>query len=45
MMDKSHCFMNVGDEHEYEQYYDFSRTYSDHQPSTDESGEDDTKDV
>lgn len=27
MMDKSHCFMNVDDEHEYQQYYDFSKTY------------------
>jgi pre-60S factor REI1 len=30
MMDKSHCFMNVEDEHEYEQYYDFSKTYEGH---------------
>lgn len=30
MMDKSHCFMNVGDEHEYQQYYDFSKTYEGH---------------
>jgi hypothetical protein len=30
MMDKAHCFMNVDDEHEYEQYYDFSKTYEGH---------------
>jgi pre-60S factor REI1 len=30
MMDKGHCFMNVDDEHEYEQYYDFSKTYEGH---------------
>lgn len=30
MMDKSHCFMNVNDDHEYEQYYDFSKTYEGH---------------
>lgn len=30
MIDKSHCFMNVEDEHEYEQYYDFSKTYEGH---------------
>jgi hypothetical protein len=30
MMDKCHCFMNVEDEHEYEQYYDFSKTYEGH---------------
>lgn len=29
-MDKAHCFMNVDDEHEYEQYYDFSKTYEGH---------------
>lgn len=30
MMDKAHCFMNSNDEHEYEQYYDFSKTYEGH---------------
>ena len=30
MMDKAHCFMNVDDEHEYQQYYDFSKTYEGH---------------
>lgn len=30
MMDKAHCFMNVDDEHEYQQYYDFSKTYENH---------------
>jgi hypothetical protein len=34
MMDKSHCFMNVEDEHEYEQYYDFSKTYEGHPDAT-----------
>ena len=27
MMDKTHCFMNIEDEHEYERFYDFSKTY------------------
>lgn len=39
MMDKSHCFMNVGDEHEYEQYYDFSRTYGDHSTAEEDNTE------
>lgn len=30
MMDKAHCFMNVDDEHEYQTYYDFSKTYEGH---------------
>lgn len=30
MMDKSHCFLNAEDEHEYEPFYDFSKTYLDH---------------
>ena len=30
MMDKAHCFMSVEDEQEYEQFYDFSKTYEDH---------------
>ena len=29
-MDKAHCFMNVDDEHEFEHYYDFSKTYEGH---------------
>ena len=36
MMDKSHCFMNVNDEHEYEQYYDFSKTYEGHPDALEE---------
>jgi len=27
MADKQHCFMNPEDEHEYEQFYDFSKLY------------------
>lgn len=27
MMDKSHCFMNPNDEHEYELFYDFAKFY------------------
>jgi len=38
MMDKSHCFMNVDDEHEYEQYYDFSKTYEGHPDAANEEG-------
>ena len=38
MMDKSHCFMNVDDEHEYEQYYDFSQTYEGHPEAASEEG-------
>ena len=30
MIDKQHTFMNMEDEHEYEQFYDFSKTYEDH---------------
>ena len=28
MMDKSHCFMNAIDEHEYTQFYDFTKAYT-----------------
>ena len=30
MIDKQHTFMNMEDEHEYEQFYDFSKTYENH---------------
>jgi hypothetical protein len=30
MIDKAHCFMNLEDEHEYEKFYDFSKTYENH---------------
>ena len=30
MLDKGHSFMNLEDEHEYEQFYDFSKTYEGH---------------
>jgi len=39
MMDKSHCFMNVDDEHEYEQFYDFSNTYEGHPDAASSSRE------
>jgi len=30
MMDKGHCLMNTDDEEEYEEFYDFTKTYEDH---------------
>jgi hypothetical protein len=30
MIDKQHTFMNMEDEHEYEDFYDFSKTYENH---------------
>jgi hypothetical protein len=27
MVDRSHCFMNPDDEHEYERFYDFGKAY------------------
>lgn len=30
MIDKQHCFINQEDEHEYEEFYDFSKTYENH---------------
>ncbi len=30
MIDKSHCFLNQDDEEEYEEFYDFSKTYDNH---------------
>jgi len=30
MIDKSHCFMNMEDEDEYVDFYDFSKTYENH---------------
>lgn len=30
MIDMGHCFMNADDESEYEEFYDFSKTYQDH---------------
>jgi len=30
MIDKSHCIMNMDDEEEYLDYYDFSKTYKNH---------------
>jgi hypothetical protein len=30
MMDKSHCVMNMEDEEEYLDFYDFSKTYENH---------------
>ncbi len=29
-MDKGHCLTNTEDEDEYEEFYDFSKTYEDH---------------
>jgi len=28
MMDKSHCFMNANDEHEYQLFYDFAKMFN-----------------
>jgi hypothetical protein len=30
MIDKSHCILNMEDEDEYVDYYDFSKTYKNH---------------
>ncbi len=30
MQDKAHCQMNPDDEDEYEEFYDFSKTYEGH---------------
>ena len=30
MIDTSHCFMNMEDEEEYLDFYDFSKTYENH---------------
>ena len=30
MMDKGHCFLNQDDEEEFEEFYDFSKTYENH---------------
>lgn len=30
MTDKGHCQLNPDDEEEYEEFYDFSKTYKDH---------------
>jgi hypothetical protein len=38
MMDKSHCFMNAADEHEYALFYDFAKLFplAQRQPAPDE---------
>lgn len=30
MADKGHCLINADDEEEYEEFYDFSKTYENH---------------
>jgi hypothetical protein len=30
MIDKAHCLMSPEDEEEYEEFYDFTKTYEDH---------------
>lgn len=30
MIDKGHCFLNMEDEEEYVNFYDFSKAYKDH---------------
>lgn len=43
MIDKSHCIMNMEDEDEYVDFYDFSKTYENH-PLLIQKDEEETKD-
>ena len=36
MMDKSHCFMNPNDEHEYQLFYDFATYFGEDSPTQDQ---------